>query len=90
MTPELKQRVQIYVIDAVDGGVTTSITELIDNAIKWEYFTEQEFRTYEREILVFIDSNIFKCEECDWTLPRDEESDEAMFCKDCSTISEDE
>lgn len=83
---------QIAAIDAwfseeVDGGVCNDIFGLVDKMIEHDVISQSDFQNNELQVLYFIDSKWFTCEECGWTQPisemtNDEEHD--WTCTDCN------
>jgi hypothetical protein len=86
LTPELTAAVQKYIIDYVEGGISSNIISLIDEAIYDAYITTEQFTANERDILDMIDEHIFECEHCGWVLPISRMSNLSVgeqLCNDC-------
>lgn len=73
MHPQAQQ-----IVDQVEGGVARSIDELVRETL------EMELEDLDNEVTDDIDEAIFTCENCGWTMPREEESeDEEGTCEEC-------
>lgn len=70
MNEDLRNRMQA-IFDRIEGGSTTDMYGLIDEAIEAEEITQEEYQDNEFAICAFFDSHWFTCVVCGWTLPMD-------------------
>ena len=76
-------------IDWVEGGISQDIMSLLDDMIDSGDMSKKDYADHEMEILAMIDSQIFTCAECNWTVPIEEMSYEAsnntdQRCNNCN------
>ena len=74
-----------YITDQVEGGTSSGILEMVDIAIDSGAFDAEFFYGAEMAILSIVDQEIFQCDQCSWTLPISEMSDETenYICNNC-------
>jgi hypothetical protein len=77
----MKNKLTEYVLSTVDGGISNTLQEVIEEAI--DLGIVDDFYGKELEYLEELDTVVFICEACDWLCPIDDMRGD-MICEDCS------
>lgn len=74
------------IVDSVEGGVSEDIMSLLNETINDGHISKEDYNKYEMEIIDMIDSQIFTCTRCNWTVPIEEMSakNDNWECNDCN------
>lgn len=84
MIEEEFQKVHNLFAQAIQGGCSENMTNILDAAIDEGDLSEDFCRKYEMEICNIFDDGWFTCNQCSWTMPISEMADnDDWICTDC-------
>jgi hypothetical protein len=83
MNDELRNKF-VKIFQQVDGGSSTHMEAMIDDAIENGIITRNDFDDNELEVCGIFDNDWFTCLGCDWILPIEDQDERGEWhCKQC-------
>lgn len=89
LTKDQVESIKLYFYNEIQGGTTTSYNTLFEELVETGILTQDEFNANEDYICYLFDDNYFECEQCNWVVPRcDESMTVPDSCTDCEPDDE--